>query len=191
MVMKRFFISFNPPAICRHMFFRTSCPSHTGNEFPGLPVAEPGKHLNISKLRWRQVWQTKVSGKPDDNEIIRRFLKWRFRHMKRQAEKESAMKSANRKYCLTLGLLLVWLVLVFSPIGTIVAGVTILGTVIVLFVCGCISVHEPSKNPHQPDPSTRGHLAEEVPARDFTSNWETGVPGPTMIDNGLEEPSCE
>jgi hypothetical protein len=111
--------------------------------------------------------------------------------MKRQAEKERAMKSANRKYCLALGLLLLWLVLVFSPIGNIVAGVTILGTVIVLFVCGCISVHEPSQNPHQQNPSITGHSLEEVPARDVNINWKAGISGPATMGSGLEEPSCE
>lgn len=80
------------------------------------------------------------------------------------------MKSAHRKYCLSLGLLLLWLVLVFSSIGNIVAGVTILGSVIVLFVCGCISVHEPTQNPHQQDLSTYRHPVEEVPTRDFNES---------------------
>jgi hypothetical protein len=50
----------------------------------------------------------------------------------------------TRKYCYAIILLILWMILLFSAIGHIVAGVTIFGAVTLLFICGCLSLNRKS-----------------------------------------------
>ncbi len=46
-----------------------------------------------------------------------------------------------RKWMIILSLLAGWYALLFSPVGEFLAGFTIFGLIVVLFVCGCIPVN--------------------------------------------------
>jgi hypothetical protein len=48
--------------------------------------------------------------------------------------------SANKKIACIVGILVAWIAILMSPIGYYAAGVCIVGLIIVIFVCGCISV---------------------------------------------------
>jgi hypothetical protein len=63
--------------------------------------------------------------------------------MKRQRHKRPRMFKPPSKVTLAVGGgLLVWIALLISPVGSVVAAVTIFGIIGFLFVLGCINVQE-------------------------------------------------
>jgi uncharacterized membrane protein len=62
----------------------------------------------------------------------------------RQGRFENIVLVKTRKYCYAIILLILWMILLFSTIGHIVAGVTIFGSVALLFICGCLSLNRKS-----------------------------------------------
>lgn len=54
-------------------------------------------------------------------------------------------RSVQKKRMIIGVLFAVWLALMFSPVGNIVAAVTICSLIVVLFALGCISTQKPTK----------------------------------------------
>lgn len=63
--------------------------------------------------------------------------------MARQDQSQQRKSKLTCKKCVAVGaVLILWIALLISPLGRVVAAVTIFGLIMILFVLGCIHVPE-------------------------------------------------